>query len=204
MTEDQLATTFFKMQRFLAPDISIEVGAYNADFSRSMAGLVKKAYAFEASPYVYNSYKDNIPPGVEYINKAVSNYTGITQFEIQERFEPSVAANNTIKKRNERTRYSYIDIQTVSLDDYFKDIDGNISLWIDCEGAAEEVLLGAKDTLKRVDSLHIEVETLDFWKDQWLYEDISKFLAGEGFKELSSANIDLQGHQKNIIYLKQR
>jgi FkbM family methyltransferase len=200
--ELDLSDTFMYLQKELCPTMSIEVGAHNAEFSKAMLGKIEKIYAFEASPDVHDRVVKDLPDGIKYLNLAVSDKAGIIKFEIQERTEPSITGNNTIKNRLEDTEYRYVYIKTVSLDDYFVDMDENICLWIDVEGANEEVLLGAKNILKKVSSIHIEVETIPFWKNQWLYEDVSQYLAGYGFKEHSSANVDIYGHQKNIIYLK--
>ena len=202
MNEKELMDAFIRMQKYDVPDISIEVGAHEGAYSKTISLLGVEAYAFEASPYVYNRFKDGLS-GVFYINKAVSEYSGILKFEMQTRFDPAMAGNNTIKNRNEDTAYEYIDIEATSLDEYFQDdIDKNANfvLWIDVEGANGDVLLGAKKMLDRVSSIHIEVEEREFWKNQWLHEDVTEYLAGYGFKEYLSCNVDPEGHQKNIIY----
>jgi len=203
MNEKELMDAFIALQKDLVPDISIEVGAHGAEYSKTMAGLGIESYAFEASPYVYERFKDTMPDWVEYINLAVSEYSGVSTFEMQTRFDPKMAGNNTIKNRNEDTLYDYIEIETVSLDEYFySEIDHNFNfaLWIDCEGANGDVLLGSHRLLDRVSSIHIEVEELEFWKNQWLRKDVTEYLAGYGFKEYLVCDVDPNGHQKNIIY----
>jgi FkbM family methyltransferase len=204
MTEKELFDLYIKLQKDLTPDMSIEVGAHEASYSKTMAGLEIEAFAFEASPYVYNRFKDGLS-GIYYINKAVSDKLGTVQFQMQTRTDYDKSGNNTIKLRNEDTEYEYIDIQSTTLDHYFIDdikYGKNIALWIDVEGANEDVLLGAEKLLELVSSIHIEVEEIEFWKNQWLHDDVTKYLAGYGFEELSSANVDIHGHQKNIIYIK--
>ena len=204
MNEEELASVFAYMQKELAPDISIEVGAHSAEFSTIMAGYGIDAYAFEASPYVYGRYRNiQIPDLLWYLNTAISDEDGTAKFQIQERTDPAITGNNTIMNRLENTEYKYIDIPQRSLDSFFKpDGESEYCLWIDAEGATGKVLRGARKLLNYVSSIHIEVETREFWQDQWLLEDVEEYLAGYGFKEYKRCNIDIHGHQLNIIYTK--
>lgn len=201
MTQEELTSTFIRMQKDLVPDVSIEVGAHAAEFSNAMAMAGIRAYAFEASPFVYERFKDEMHPGVKYINKAVSYQDDVVMFQIDKRFDPSEVGHNTIMKRAEDLDYEYVKVESVALDD-FAGMAKNVALWIDCEGANREVLEGARKILKEVSSIHIEVETKEFWKNQWLLEDVENYLTGYGFKEFARANVDDYGHQVNIIYVK--
>jgi len=201
MTQEELTSTFIRMQKDLVPDVSIEVGAHAAEFSNAMAMAGIRAYAFEASPFVYERFKDEMHPGVKYINKAVSYQDDVVMFQIDKRFDPSEVGHNTIMKRAEDLDYEYVKVESVALDD-FAGMAKNVALWIDCEGANREVLEGARKILKEVSSIHIEVETKEFWKNQWLLEDVENYLTGYGFKEFARTNVDDYGHQVNIIYVK--
>ena len=203
MSEENLFQIFINLQKDLKPNVSIEVGAHAAEFSNTMAKAGIRAYAFEASPFVYERFKDNMHPGVKYINKAVSYQDDIVMFQIDKRFDPAMVGHNTIMKRAEDIDYEYVKVEAVALDD-FAGMNSNIALWIDCEGANREVLQGASKLLDEVSSIHIEVETREFWKNQWLLSDVENYLAGYGFKELSRENVDQYGHQVNIIYVKEK
>ena len=203
MTQEELASTFIRMQKDLVPNVSIEVGAHAGEFSNTMAMAGIRAYAFEASPYVYEKFKDSMHPGVKYINKAVSYQSDIVMFQIDTRFDPENTGHNTIMKRAEDIDYEYVKVEAVALDD-FAGMNSNIALWIDCEGANREVLSGASKLLNKVSSIHIEVETKEFWKNQWLLKDVENYLAGYGFKEFARSNVDIHGHQVNIIYVKDK
>jgi FkbM family methyltransferase len=174
-------TKFINIQEKIQPDIAIEVGAYDGDFSKSMAKFNIDTYAFEASPYIYNKYKDQMSD-VIYINKAVSDKDGLIKFEVQLDSDPTYAGNNSIKNRNEDKDYNYIDVESVSIYEYFKDKPFNKAvLWVDSEGANKEVLLGIKDRITDFASICIEVETQDFWKDSWKKDDVVEYLTSCGF-----------------------
>lgn len=115
--------------------------------------------------------------------------------------DPRVVGNNSIKNRNEDIQYDYIEVNAVSLNSYFNDIQNeNIVLWIDCEGANEEVLTGASDILPFVSIIYIETEQYQFWKDQWLHDDVVNYLDGFGFKLLESRFA--YENQQDVIFIK--
>jgi FkbM family methyltransferase len=148
IADEKILNLFINIQSLINPDISIEIGAHDADFSKEMKSFGVDIFAFEASPYVYNRFKNDMEE-INYINKAVSDKNENIKFEIQMDVDPSIAGNNSIKNRNEKKDYSYIEIESVSVDEYFKDINfSNGALWIDVEGASREVLFGAKERLK--------------------------------------------------------
>lgn len=194
----ELSNKFIEMQKDINPDIYVEVGAHDAEFSKTIAfqNTSSPIWAFEASPYVFDKY--NPIEGVDYINKAVSNTNEPISFEIQKDVELA-AVNNSIMKRNQDKDYEYIQVESVTLNSLLKEYR-NICLWIDCEGANREVLLGASEILPNVSSIFIEVEEIDFWKDQWLDKDVIEYLGSFGFKMVARDN--QYNNQYNCIFVK--
>jgi FkbM family methyltransferase len=181
IADEKILNLFINIQSLINPDISIEIGAHDADFSKEMKSFGVDIFAFEASPYVYNRFKNDMEE-INYINKAVSDKNENIKFEIQMDVDPSIAGNNSIKNRNEKKDYSYIEIESVSVDEYFKDINfSNGALWIDVEGASREVLFGAKERLKDFASIYIELEKRDFWKDAWQRDQVVEYLEQNDF-----------------------
>ena len=189
------------VQRILEPDISVEVGAYDADFS---CAIVKdsaiEAYAFEASPYVYEKFRDQLSH-INYLNLAVSDIEGTCEFEIQAKLDPRLVGNNSIRKRNQMKKYKYIEVPSTTLDVFFEnELNKNFALWIDCEGASEQVLKGSERLLDSTSSIYIETETKMYWQDSWLESDVEKFLTQKNFKMVSKTYED-EG-QNNCIFVK--
>lgn len=197
-SNSELVSKFISLQKIIKPDVSIEIGAHAAEFSKEISNFVDKVYAFEASPYVYESV--GTISNVNYINKAVSNVDGFIKFEIQDDVT-NLAANNSIINRNEDKSYSYIEVESICLNNHFNDYK-NICLWIDCEGANREVLTGASDVLQNVSSIFIEVEELEFWKNQWLFKDVNDYLLNKGFV-LFARDQEYGNHQYNCIFIKE-
>jgi FkbM family methyltransferase len=199
IANEEVLSKFIKIQKAISPDISIEVGAHDADFSKEMFIMGIECFAFEASPYVFERYKSDLT-NIKYINSAVSDKNGIIKFEVQPDPDPSVVGNNSIKNRNEIKEYSYIDVSSVTLDEYFKDfLFFKGVLWIDAEGASREVLMGSINKIKDFASIYIELELQDFWKDAWKRDDVVKYLEDNGFYLLDE--VPCYGGQVDAIFI---
>ena len=200
IADHNILSLFLKLQKVLEPDVAVEVGAHDADFSKEMTDFNIDVFAFEASPYVYNRFKNEMS-GIKYINKAVSDKNETIKFEIQPDPDPSIIGNNSIKNRNEVKDYSYIDVESVSIKKYFNEIlFSKGALWIDAEGASREVLLGAEDRIKDFSSIYIELELKDFWVDSWKRDDAVEYLESKGFYLFHEA--PCYGDQVDAIFVK--
>lgn len=206
LIDQEMTNIFVEIQKKNKPDLIIEVGAFDAEFSHIILekNLCEKIFAFEASPYVYNKFKNNINKKINYLNLAISNYTGHIDFEVQVgQFDPAECGNNSTLKRNEHKQYNYIKVPCVKLDDYFQNEKfNNICLWIDAEGANREVLTGAEKILEKTQSIFIETEGREFWKNQWLHQDVTNYLISKNF-ELVKQSPTYEA-QFNCIFIKNK
>jgi len=201
--QEKITSKFIKIQNFLKPNISVEVGAHDADFSKLVTSLVSKSYAFEASSKVYEKFKDTMGE-ILYINKAVSDHNNTTKMNIDINFNEADAGHNGIKmvsSKNWSQERIQIDVECVSLNEYFKDeASENIVLWVDCEGANKEVLTGGDILLSRVSSIFIETETEELWQNSWLEEEVVEFLDRHSFKLVYKERA--YESQNNCIFIK--
>lgn len=55
---------------------------------------------------------------------------------------------------------------------------------IDVEGYTYEVLKSFGDDLRKLKFLHLEMETIEYWKGQKLYPEVSDYLINMGFEEV--------------------
>lgn len=80
---------------------------------------------------------------------------------------------------------SVISVSTVTLDEINRKENGFpeeiFLLVMDLQGAEFEVLKGAGQTLKSTHAIHIEVSTIELYRDQKLFGEIHKFLTAQGF-----------------------
>jgi FkbM family methyltransferase len=193
-----LSDTFLKMQNIIAPDLCIEVGAHAAEFSNYMSKNFNiNSIAFEAGKEIYEKYKDTTESLVSYVNCAISDTDGYATFFVH---GPATLGNNGIKRVTFTKSVPVHKVVCYKLDTYMQKYQfENACLWIDAEGANKEVLLGARETLKKVSSIFIETEDSLIWKDQWLTKDVELYLKRFGFKKLLSE--DVYANQKNIIFV---
>jgi FkbM family methyltransferase len=198
-TDNELLDIYVKMQEKNKPEISIEIGAFDADFSKSMVPICKNIYAFEASPFVYRKFKNDMQ-GINYINKAVSDKNEKIKFKMIGNLNFSDIGHNSIKDRVHQTDIKIAKIDSITINSYFKDYNNNtFTLWIDCEGSNKEVLTGASDILKQTQTILIETEIEPIWKNQWLHNDVCIYLNSFGFDlYLEKESGDLQ---KNCIFV---
>lgn len=190
----------------------IEAGAFQGETSRLVQSLLPNAevYAFEANKYNYDYFKPQFNNcKVKYINVAISDKNDTVIFKVQKKLKgkpvDKIRGNNSILLRTEKeVDYENIPIQSVSLDNYFKNKikeNDSVALWIDLEGVAYQALQGCLNILKQIYVIKIEVENYRYWENQKLDTDIIKFLNAHGFFEFVK---DIETPtQYNIIFCKQ-
>lgn len=197
------ANKYYKILEILKPTVVIEIGAHDAEFSLHMSNLIdtKNVWAFEANPITYEQYKDSLSH-INYINMAISDKEEEVPLYMVTTDDVWAPAAVSMKNRNDGFNEKQVSsIKANTLDRFVKqnNISGNISLWIDVEGANKEVLLGSVETLRNVTSIYIEVEIYDFWKNIWFKDDVLKFLHRYNFTMVEqSSNLN----QHDIIFIR--
>ena len=162
-----------------------ELGAHAAEFSILMHGRIPHAtvVALEANPFVFERYRERMPPGVRYLNKAAGADALPKQFHVVK----SLAASDGMHSQERTNPFSGLMVrgageaqyETVTTDCTTVDLlhaehgDPRSALWIDVEGANETVLRGAAISLAdAVQCILIEVEEKTYWEGQWLAADV--------------------------------
>lgn len=209
-----LATLFMQIQRTLEPDVSYEIGAFEASFSLQIKKQIPqiRAIAFEANPFNFKHWSENSNfSSIEYIFMAITDHEGVTQFSLQDFVKANgktiekVRGNNSLMQRADNSiNYQSVNVPCDTLDSFASKngLSGKRACaWIDVEGAQRLVLPGAKNTLFRdVLTILIEVEHVYFWNDQWLSEDVQAYLDALGFVCVAR---DFQNpNQNNLLFVK--
>lgn len=190
---------FLQIQEVLQPTLAIEVGSYDADFSKAIRDRNIPVYAFEASPDVYERFKNDME-GISYINKAITDYDGYVTFNIQNKNQAASVGHNGIKSGRWKTD-SFVDVPCSSLDSYFASTENEkIALWIDCEGANKEVLEGGQRILSMTESIFIEVEHVQLWANIWTRSEVVHFLDIKGFALVNE--YPAYPNQTNCVFVK--
>jgi len=169
-------------------------------------------YAFEANPHIFEnmSGKFNFEAlNIRYLNLAVSDVTGDTEFQIQKSVDGHPASpirgNNSLLRRTQAdVEYEAVRVPSTTLDDFCAAeglIGRPMSAWIDVEGASELVLKGASRTLQDIQSVFIEVEDAEFWTSQWRSGHVMDHLMAHGLHPIArDFEYDLQ---YNVIFVRE-
>lgn len=182
-----------------------EIGAREASSSIFVSKNLPKCkiYAFEANPYVYKKFEQNIYKKnnrINYQHLAISDKIGFINFYIQNN-KPKDIGSHSLLERSKDNNYEILNVECNKLDNIIYNPEFSYCLWIDAEGCGYEVLLGAEYILNNTKAIFIEVEGAKFWKNQKLDNDICLLLLDKGFKPIAYDNqyYDLQ---YNIIFIK--
>ena len=185
---------FLDVCELLGPGASFEVGAREALFSSEIKRRRPEisCYAFEANPYVFERFRKGLQPDIKYLNEAIGPDNIPKQFHIPltiPRPSGDLQLSNTNPTSSLKLRtgsgilYETVTCKCDTLDAWHERVGWPASaLWIDAEGATDEVIRGASQALLRsVVCIAIELERSAGWRGQWLAGDVIAELRKVGF-----------------------
>lgn len=184
-----LTALFSSLLTKVRPEIFFEVGAFSAEFSRTMAPKLPdcRFLAFEANPYNFEEFReDALEAGIDYRHMAVGDHVGDTILRVPRNVGtkelPSITGRSSVLGKpgviNEEIAVQMTTIDAIAAADGLT--GRRNALWIDVEGFAEAVLDGASQTLTEADFVFIEVEDRPFWEGQKTAPYIKSMLADHG------------------------
>lgn len=191
------------------PDLFLEVGAFEAEFSRRMKLTYKNAtvIALEANPRVYEKFeKDLKSVGVKYINVAVSSEEGVVEFFIPEVIAgakmPHIGRMGSLREVALRESSTVkVKVQSDLLDNITKrEKFSKACVWIDVEGLVDKVILGGQTTISNSSIVYAELETAPVWHGQSLAVENIMRLQEMGF--VLVARDCQKWFQYNALFLK--
>lgn len=211
-----LAALFHRAVRAAGCDLFVEAGAKEADASRHARRYLDdsaRVVAFEGNPYVHERFRADNTEGdhpIEYRHLALSDAPGEVTFHLRRGRDGRPLADGraslrTLQDEDHQHGYAEVVVEATTLDDFFEvsEVD-SCALWVDVEGAAEEVLTGGHQLLSKTDALLIEVEELEEWKwgPAWTVTDVCDHLFDYGLIPVAR---DYQArYQYNILFVSSR
>lgn len=208
---NQLLTNLYKkITTSLQPNVVLEIGARQADFSFAMSEVLPntKFICYEANKHSFNAFSGRFEgrDNVEYLNMAISDYTGLTAIKIPVGDRPEVLIKGNASLLN-RSNYSkgYIEetVSCTTLDKSCLSIstDSTVCAWIDVEGHFRAVHQGGSATFSRLDALYVEVEDHCYWEGQALTSEVYSMMNGSGMVAIArDREYDLQ---HNVIFIRE-
>lgn len=206
-TSDLLAEVFLDMAKENSIGLLLECGAHKAEISTAFCERgIGIAVAFEANPYTYHNFTSlAASSGVKVIQKGMGAAAGLMHLNIPLEDGLLTPGNASFLLRQTLGHEDSVCVEVTTVDDVLQELtsDVRIALWIDVEGLALEVLLGAKQSLEngRIELIHLECETEEFWVGQALLPEINDFLKMLGFVPVLRDYQTIS--QFNVIYLRQ-
>lgn len=197
---------FRRLARHIDATVTIEVGAYEAGFSRWAAEELsaRRVVAFEANPYVYEHFRGELAgTGVDYVNSCIGPENGTVTLHIpQDRKGSSKDLVNKIASLSDdhvwTDSYHDVDVPSVRLDDAVAlTPEDRVVAWIDVEHALKMVLDGSRSTLARSSVVLVEVENTAVVDGQWIDVDVARWFRRIGLVPL--ARDAQQPHQYNLL-----
>lgn len=140
----------------LPDDIIYDIGSHAGYHSVYLASQLKngKVIAFEPNPNCYEYLEENIDlnPQLNIFseNVAISNNNGVADFSFGAPYERSARLENN-------PEWNVIKTKIIALDEYSKNHEAPTVLKIDVEGAEDLVINGAKQMLKNVRMIFLEL-----------------------------------------------
>lgn len=185
------------LQKYLPKNpVIVEAGAFNGDDTKKMSFLWPLAhiFAFEPVPENFERCQKNVGAhlNVNLFPVALSDQTGAMQFfQSADRSTPDVpSASGSLLEPKEHLVHApwvifnkVITVPTITLDEWAERLGINHVdlLWLDMQGYELNVLKASPKILKAVKAIYTEVEFVEAYHDQYLYEDVKNFLEAEGF-----------------------
>ena len=188
----RVRTAFRTIARQTDPTLSLEIGAFEASFSRWVRRELPaaRAVAFEANPMVWAHHREEVAStGVEYLNLAIGPDNGPVTLHVPRDFDGRArdpvnrmaSLGSNLRSEEQVT----VEVPGVRLDDAVRlGDDDRLVAWIDVEGALGAVLPGSRETLGRAAAVYVEVEAEPIWDGQWLDGDVLEWFAGIGMVPL--------------------
>jgi FkbM family methyltransferase len=186
--------------------VILEAGAFDGTDTVSMSQLWSDStiYAFEPVPEIYNwlTNKTSNCNNVRCFGIALSNKVGYQDFFLSEDpNNPGVSfQSGSLLEPKEHLKYSHIQfnkkmiVPTITIDCWAEiyGVDHVDMMWLDMQGMELEVLRASPKILATVKVVCMEVEFVEAYAGQGMYEDVKKFMEESGFLEYAK-NFDAPG-----------
>ncbi len=181
----QLEDLYLDLVALVRPDIILEIGAHEAEFStrcRKLLGSAPTIIAVEANPAVAAKFGAAASSqGVDYRNIAIARDKGPLKFNVPVGADgQTLLTQGSLHSRTFDQEVNTIEVIADTLDSLTKaqrKADTTFALWVDVEGAAMEALTSGPETLRQTRILYVETEIGDRWRQQAKTESLVETLS---------------------------
>lgn len=221
LTESPLKKDLFKIFNPEEALTILDIGGCEGEESIRYSRIFPNAtiFSFEPLPKNQEMVIENIEKyetkNVKLVPFAVSDEAGISQFYVSSGHPENQSSDldwdfgnksSSLLPPDSKNNHDWlqfnekIDVPTITLESFFmenkiKEVD---FIHMDVQGAELKVLLGAKESIKNIKAVWLEVSDLEIYKNQPLRKDVERFMKSNGFYLAKS---DMQGNFGDQFYL---
>lgn len=173
--------------------IIIEAGAYNGDDSKSMALFWPDAqiHSFEPIPELYVTLKESVKnfSQIQTYCLAIGDYVGVGTMFVSENIPHIPSQSSSLLEPKDHLLYSpvqfprTIDVVVKTFDAWAQEnsVDHVDFMWLDMQGYELNALKACPQILSTVKAILTEVEFVEAYKGQYLFDDVKTWLESQGF-----------------------
>ncbi len=224
LTESPLKKDLFKIFNADEALTILDIGGCEGEESIRYSRIFPNAsiFSFEPLPMNQELVIENIKKyeatNVKLVPYAISDEAGISQFYVSSGHPENQSSDldwdfgnksSSLLPPDTRNNHEWlkfnqkIDVPTITLHSFL--IENQINevdfIHMDVQGAELKVLLGAKDFIKNIKSVWLEVSDLEIYKNQPLRTDVERFMKLKGFYLVKS---EMQGDFGDQFYLNKK
>lgn len=206
---------FKLLLKFFRPEVVCDVGSMDGSEALWFSRLLPEARIelFEANPVNFQAIVTRfgvVQRKINLVNKAAWRENGPLSFFLENVEDTRGTGEHLRGISSTRSRSNpaeskgsvKVPVNAVRLDTHLDSLAPppvTVALWIDVEGASFEVLEGVRNLGSRLLFLHLEVETLEFWKGQKLKPEVLALARSLGFEQLARGRTEEQ-HDVVLIH----
>jgi FkbM family methyltransferase len=192
---------FVDLMRMHCPDarVIVDLGAaagedlpfYKAQFPDA------RVVGIEGNPKVYAEYALMNPSNVEYHREVIGCGFAVRPFYLKDSWGVSGLYDRGPEHGTEVQGLPMIPLDHFCVVHNINEIS---AIKIDVEGATLDVLEGTHGILRTVKIMHVETETVEYFKGQRLHDEVVRFLVAAGFMPIAMHG-DLGQHQYDSVWV---
>lgn len=185
------------LEEFNITDI-IDVGANFGQYGKETRAIGFKGniYSFEPLSFAFNKLTKSSKGDEKWQinNFALGSFTELKTINISKNYFSSSFLNQKKELVEQVPETKYVSSEVVEikrLDDIFNEMQTNgmnFFLKIDTQGFEKEVLLGAKDSLKHIKGIQLEMSLNPLYENSIDFFEMYNFIKSEGFELFSIEN----------------
>lgn len=176
----------------------LDVGANNGQYAQQTYKLGYKGEILSFEP-VQSVFKDLEKNSLKYASWSVHNFgLGDKKEELEINISKNTFSSSLLDIMPDHvegapeSKYTHKEkIQIKKLDDIYKEIvneNDEVFLKMDVQGFEENVIKGAKESLKSIKGIQLEMSLEELYKGEILFDDVIKLVKSFGFKLYSLEN----------------